>query len=121
MKLTREQAERANKVLTGVYGEQYALADHVLDELAEALALPWDEPTVLEKWAATKDCLVTDTGISHALDEFLRRRNAALLPKPVDPRRQKVVDILARKWKGSESHLERYADEILAALDEAKV
>ncbi len=40
---------------------------------APFLQLPWDEPTEEE--------------IESALQEFVRRRNAALQPKPVDPRK----------------------------------
>jgi hypothetical protein len=48
---------------------------------APFLQLPWDEPTEEEIDNAGR------RGIESALREFVRRRNAALQPKPVDLRR----------------------------------
>ena len=66
---------------------------------------------------------------------FVRRRNAALLPKPVEPRRERIRSVLVNLFKsvdpqkiardfGSARELQRMLDEaqvkMLAALDDIK-
>lgn len=92
---------------------------------APFLQLPWDEPTAEEKqnflgtvhpesnYAAT---------ILDSVEEFVRRRNAALLPKPVHPRRDAILVIMREELKSLRGDKEfcSAADRILAALDEVK-
>jgi hypothetical protein len=73
--LTEQQIEQA----IAAFGN-YAVAER-MRRAAPFLQLPWDEPTEEEIDNAGR------RGIESALREFVRRRNAALQPKPVDLRR----------------------------------
>lgn len=73
--LTEQQIEQA----IAAFGN-YAVAER-MRRAAPFLQLPWDEPTEEEIDNAGR------RGIESALREFIRRRNAALQPKPVDLRR----------------------------------
>lgn len=89
---------------------------------APFLQAPWAMPTREEEiacfniggeWERGMCGTITGSGM---LRVFIERRNAALLPKPADPRRAKIADILIRKgWGNPESH--DAADRIIAALD----
>ena len=87
---------------------------------APYLQMPWDEPTneevanIVRKLFATTECLDMLV-LEDTLREFVRLRNAALLPKPVDPRRAAIVRVL-REYPDRAPEI---ADKILAALDEA--
>ena len=83
---------------------------------APFLQLPWDEPTD-EEWSAIFHSIPSSSARSWAC-EFVRRRNASLMPKPVDPRREKIAGILARYQSMKASNAWDGADEILAAIDE---
>lgn len=89
---------------------------------APFLQLPWDEPTDDETYA------VNSKGSSYLqaphemvralLRRFVSNRNRSLLPNP-NPRR----DAILRAMEGSgvaRPFIEKYADVILAALDEVK-
>ena len=73
--LTEQQIEQA----IAAFGN-YAVAER-MRRAAPFLQLPWDEPTEEEIDNAGR------RNIESALREFVRRRNAALQPKPVDLRR----------------------------------
>lgn len=91
------------------------------------LQMPWDGPTneeihdthlrIRDRFSGIDYYLVTAS-----LSDFVRCRNAALLPKPVDPRREKViaaVDAVKSYHRLGEEQLTsaEVADRILAALD----
>ena len=87
--------------------------------------VPWDEPTDAEVQTITSTDLglrlttYTDELKRSIVSNFVRRRNAALSPKPPDPRRDKIITVLA----GDSSLNKTYgdmADRILKALDEVK-
>ena len=72
--------------------------------------LPLWEPPTAEELEQISQATGTWQG---AVLEFVRRRNAALLPKPVDPRRKKLVAAFSR---GRQSEAEQLADIALEAL-----
>ena len=98
-------------------------------EQATKAQLPWDEPTEAEIQSA----LITfDSSLRMRVDSqearldamaqslgwLIASRNAALQPKPVDPRREKIVDAIHRY--GYFGNKEALADNIIVALDEVK-
>lgn len=85
---------------------------------APFLQASWEVPTEMEFLAAVGDLHhggFRDGFLGRALERFVQRRNAALIPKPVDPRREKILRVMR------DSRLaiirELLADRILAALD----
>jgi hypothetical protein len=85
---------------------------------APFLQMPWDEPTrkeATECWQETKHINPVGVAVQAQMVVFVRRRNASLIPKPVDPRREKILGAMR------DSRLaiirELLADRILAALD----
>lgn len=115
MKLTDEQIKRAHDVWLDAVKfppeEMGPTAEAVIRAMAPHLQLPWDEPTREET-----DSIREFDSLWFAC-EFVRRRNAALPPKPVDPRIEKIMSILR---EGPPRPTEFVANEILAALDEVK-
>lgn len=95
---------------------------------APFLQLPLEEPNDAELHAAASAIKnYADTPCPYMrqaesiLQIFIRGRNAALLLKPVDPRRENLHKLVMRyKTTGQPAHPERMVDEILAALDEVK-
>jgi hypothetical protein len=140
MKLTDEQIEAAAKALhsaanmqrpwdfpypTRAYEELVERHKNEWRELARSAApflqAPWEPPTPSE----VSDVYAVAAGTSPRYDFVLRRlsdaiaafvdkRNAKLSPKPVDPRREKIITAIFN-YPGE--HFERLADRILAALD----
>lgn len=116
--LTDEQIARARDAI-------YAAGDvdAGLHAAAPFLQMPWIEPTV-EEWSAIyRDA--TSLSARLRVCEFVRRRNAALLPKPVDPIRNAVEQAFTRlRDRGSESSYHAAVDEakrlVLELLDEVK-
>jgi hypothetical protein len=100
--------------------DRYRVMAH---DAAPFLQLPWDEPTE-EEWSAIFHSIPGSSARSWASSsarswacEFVRRRNAALLPKPVDPRIAAVLGVLRMPPStGDEEEVIR----ILAAIDGAK-
>jgi hypothetical protein len=110
--LTKEQIERAAEALWNITFEQREsrqpgrtedrwcnVNPQFKDEWREwarvaapYLQLPWDEPNEAEIAELGRERMQRvsprECGF---LREFVRRRNAALLPKPVDPRREPLV------------------------------
>lgn len=122
--LTQEQVERAAKAAHDAFMEDgqpigYDKLAQTLREpyrscvraAAPFLQLPWDEPT-LEEASKANQCMDGQS----AIFDFIRRRNAALLPKPVDPR----LAVVRHQLGGpSMSHnLDGVAVKILHALDQ---
>jgi hypothetical protein len=76
-----------------------------------------DEPTVEE------DAIAYRMNGMVAVREFVRTRNSSRQPKPVDPRREQVKQVISQygRSSGSAEVEDKLADAILAALDkEAK-
>ena len=121
--LTAQQIEFAVAAFENVAGhaatgELLSMAER-MRRAAPFLQLPWDEPSVEEFrpcWEYAKHISPIDKAMESALCEFVRRRNAALQPKPVDPRIAVIVGIL----ESSASTSDVKAKEILAAIDAAK-
>lgn len=123
--LTQEQVERAARQLirisaAGTWEEASPAYRHVLELSVRAAApflqLPWDTPTIEE---ATKANWCMDG--QSAIFDFLRRRNAALMPKPVDPRVALVEQVISRGRMHISADQKTLAVEIVAALDARSV
>lgn len=117
--LREDQIDAAAKVLCKTGGNKwddsykgqresyYAMAKAA----APFLQFPWDEPTSEEINALDgKDHTYT------MVREFVSRRNALQMPKPLDQRRAAIVEVL----KQYPDRAPEIADKILAALDEVK-
>jgi hypothetical protein len=141
--LTKEQIERAAEALWNITFEQREsrqpgrtedrwcnVDPQFKDEWREwakvaapFLQLPWEEPTDKEFIDIVHAHPSSGYGeeILRSMREFVRRRNAALLPKPVDPRREKVLAALGCSFVDIQSSIvEEIADRVLRALDEVK-
>ena len=121
MKLSEQQISFA-KCFIRLTGGQEPSAKKVM-ELAANLQIQLEPPTGEEvdefrrKWNLFAGTV--DATIRHCLIEFIIRRNATLLPKPVDPRLEIVREVLTSFW-GCNINIPNAADEIcgkLAALD----
>jgi hypothetical protein len=88
---------------------------------APFLQLPWDEPSMDEaneiEQNIPRNAPPVDQ-LMRALTVFVHRRNAALIPKPFDPRKEVIVRVLSEQPK--DAWYKDTADRILAALDEVK-
>lgn len=80
---------------------------------APFLQMPWEMPTEEEVAKA-----LHANGTTEALLQFVQRRNASLIPKPVDPRREKLRSAV-NEWRQCEGAYttSEIVDRILAALD----
>jgi len=96
--LSERQIEQAAKAMHGSDWERLKPDDKeryrtAARAAAPYLQLPWDEPTYEELDIAVSDARIGDLASSKdILHEFVRRRNAALQPKPVDP----AVEVVSR-------------------------
>ena len=79
--LIEQPRTRIARYLVNECGQTIEDSFDIADALIPMAQLPWDEPTEEEIDNAGR------RGIESALREFVRRRNAALQPKPVDPRK----------------------------------
>jgi len=113
--LTDEQFRQAHRLLLD---NGYSVSGTLMKTLAPLLQLPWDGPTREEFADIVRSNPNGDygPGIMWALYEFVRRRNAALLPKPVDPRREAVRKVLESRDKLG-LNFDSMIDEILEAVD----
>jgi hypothetical protein len=113
--------------------ENKAMAHEAMRAAAPFLQLPWDEPTEEESYFCSD--VVQANEPQDVIGEFVRRRNAAILTKPVDPRRERIRSVLVNLFAsvdpqkiardfGSARELQRMLDEaetkMLAALDGVK-
>ncbi len=120
--LTKEQLDRAidsyeSIPLLGDVGTR-GFIRRCLIAAAPYLQLPWDEPTEKELFDAKCGWgIERPFAICEEMRQFVRIRNAALLPKPVDPRREKIEEILSRHVKDG---ADQTIDRILAVLNEVK-
>lgn len=115
--LTDEQVKRAGDAMEefqrtpGKGGNWYDLARTA----APFLQLPWDEPTEKDFPSAKSNA---EYILAHVLP-FVRRRNASLPPKPVDPRRLVIIKVLESHDKLG-LNFESVAEEILEYLAKVK-
>lgn len=143
MNLTDEQVETAAKMMEEIRF-QYSCKNNVrmlrvCDETsamfrdfarvaASFLQVPWSRPSDDEiksacaAFARTENRNSTWIGVpfppmSNALEAFVVLRNAALLPKPVDPRRDKILRVMERELFTVGHNTGQAVDAILAALD----
>ena len=112
--LTAQQIEFAVAAFENVAGhaatgELLSMAER-MRRAAPFLQLPWDEPSREERNVAANQ-----RNVELALLVFVRRRNAAIQPKPVDPLREKIIAALDKLYLNKESS--KIADAILDALD----
>ena len=123
LKLTEKQFELAADAYRSQDG---AFTGSVISGLilaAPFLQLPWEYPSGDERYdlfKANRHIVPADMMMYQCVKMFVERRNAQLLPKPVDPRRQRVLCILKGASDHSTTTLELIADSIIAALDEVK-
>jgi hypothetical protein len=120
--LTKEQIEAANKWWSRRLDSPYDNGKW-WNDLASFLQLPWEMPDNKEGNSIAQ-ALSESVGewrfvaAIEVIKEFVGRRNKALLPNPVDKRREKISAIL-RNVKGHDSY-NQIVDEIIAALDKEK-
>jgi hypothetical protein len=100
---------------------RWKLAIHAAAPLLQMLLA---EPTKKETGDFRGDLADMQNGhykrIDAPLINFIERRNASLIPKPVDPRREKIAAAIRSDREGfivSMDEANRQADRILAALD----
>lgn len=105
--------------------------DRALRAAAPHLQLPWESPTTAEidrfygQLSNYDGTRVDRETLKRTLQYFIAQRNCDLQPKPVDPRREKVIKILETPLGPTvlgvfHEEAKEYADRILAALDEVK-
>ena len=112
--LSKQQIEQAAKAMHEARTVSIHFWEHVFASdkeryrkaacaAAPYLQLPWDEPTYQEVvYANTKGgissyLLVPTDAAETLITRFVNLRNAALQPKPVDPRREKIIDAIHEK------------------------
>jgi hypothetical protein len=120
--LTEVQLERAREAFSRGHGSPVPLEER-LRAVAPYLQLPWAEATEKEVEVLQ---IEGPRSASVALNNFIFRRNAALLPKREDHRRKRILDILREFNLREDMYVwptldeERYVDRILAVLDEER-
>jgi hypothetical protein len=134
MELTQEQIETAAKTFENNFKMRFvtSISDFhaAIRAIAPLLQLPWELPTSSEVDAVMLTPLANEPWtqrekIINWMRRFVADRNAALAPKPADPRREKVeraIEAIKEYHRGqnlSSSTLstQEVADRILAALD----
>jgi hypothetical protein len=88
---------------------------------APLLQIPWDEPSMDETNAIEREIprhAPPCDQLMRALSLFVHRRNAVLMPKPVDLRKEVIVRVLSEQPK--DAWYKDTADRIIAALDGEK-
>lgn len=129
-KPTEEQIDRAETLLNGFGLTNRALRQRIA-EAAPFLQMPWEPPTK-EETERIRDLRITvlsergnTTGTEDerdAIADFVERRNADLLPKPVDPRLEKIRGLCKEWLSNTRDHSgEQLTEDILAALVEVKI
>lgn len=118
-KLTKDQIDRGDSVVHRVTGIPIGFDREIWETLADILQRPWDLPSDSE-WSSIKQYLgfgpgtASDSVSKSILIDFVRRRNANLLPKLVDPRREKIIEVL----KQYPDRAPEIAEKIIAVFDE---
>jgi hypothetical protein len=127
-KLTEEQIDQAvESVMRTAAGPiDLSLARIQLRAAAPFLQIPWEFPTTNEigdafaKFRREETLNNSREGFKRALHEFIFTRNAALLPTPVDPRRETVKCVLGKRYSALLTNNPDLISDFLAALDEVK-
>lgn len=123
--LTQDQVDRAVKAMDAYTPTVITNTElgHMVRAAAPFLQLPWDEPTEEESSVIHSSDLGLrltssfDKNKRSILSDFVLRRNAALLPKPVDPRKKVVVGLLLGRF---EEDVEAFAERLISIMDSAK-
>ena len=132
LKLTDEQLEQAFNAAweAGEYTTEEVTEERIRENFrtviraaAPYLQAPWEPPTVEEEDISYNLWQTPSVSCKMLLADFINRRNAALLPKPVDPsqwlcRLEKIVNILRESF-GYSVEAYKCADAILAALEDS--
>ena len=132
MKLTDKQIEAAARAGVEAIGQNWDTltfarskvdARKWVEAAAPYLQLPWEMPTDREIDAAASSSytVISRDATELLLRRFVNERNAALQPKPVDPRREAIMNALKQSVGVVESFLngpECVADRILDAIKE---
>jgi hypothetical protein len=94
---------------------------------APFLQMPWELPTQSECELIRRAQDVAEVTVHYAVSSFINMRNASLIPKPADPRREKIEKIVISELGKSVLQMHgkgeyiiesgNIADRILAALD----
>jgi hypothetical protein len=112
--IKKRVAKKIEEVMHRTY-DSLILADAIIP-LAQ---LPWEPPMAGEINAIFDTMQAADASTFGVVCAFVRRRNAAIQPKPVDPRREALIGFLKTdSWK--DMRWTELADRILAAIDAAK-
>lgn len=128
--LTDDQVKAASAAIAKQFGGAVdgVLAENMLRTAAPFLQLPWDDPSNREIDSISKMNWHWRSGPGTAFDtarfvagQFVQLRNAALLPKPVDPRLDVLYPLLQEvgAMKPSDD-MNSIATRILAVLDGVK-
>jgi hypothetical protein len=116
--LTKEVIERvAAELQSRCHFKEIETSFRVAEAIIPLAQLPWGPPVAGEINAIFDTMRHVDFSTFAVVCEFVRRRNAVILPKPVDPRREAVRRVL---WRAGTMSEEQKLDEILAALGEVK-
>lgn len=131
--LTDEQVEQAAEASIPTWSSHYApqAREEIRRNLRVAapfLQAQWKEPDIEEVSDIYNHCSEINDGnlTPRCIKEFVRRRNATLLPKPVDPRKTALLNMYASLRGQVESAGDpgswevRMVDRILNAIDEVK-
>jgi hypothetical protein len=126
-KLTAEQITRAIQA----WKDSVAIGDNSgpaaqLEYMAKYLQYQWQPPTPSEINELTDENMSNPPAgyrraVGIAIQEFVARRNALLIPKPVDPRRELIISVISRGGASTKplDGVGGLADAILEALDGA--
>lgn len=120
--LTKEQIEAAEQAWNAVDLSAWTRSG-IIKAIAPHVQFPLEEPSAEEVFAAADFVWFRDyrDEIARALRRFVARRNAARLPKPVDPRREVILWTMRIYSPASPvDDMDELADHILAALDARK-
>ena len=115
--LNEDQFQHALQVLNRDQPEGTAINREKIVEAAVFLQFPLAEVTDEEEFFAVQQ-MRSSVPMIEILRNFIRQRNHTLLPAPIDPRRQKILDILVAKGPDTPAGYEKAVDEILAVLGE---
>ena len=115
--LSKQQIEQAIVAFENTEGHQktgelLSMKERML-RAAPYLQLPWDEPLKGEITAIFDSMLPVEASTFAVVCEFVRRRNAALQPKPVDP----AIEVVSRMLR--DRSLDASYDDYAAKLVEA--
>jgi len=121
IELKKEQLKAAKLAATKATQYEYLKSEDnerweiALTAAAPYLQSPWEMPTLAEANLVHDDLHRMST--CDALSLFVNRRNAALVPPPEDPRREKIMQAINSVEAFETRYNERVADAIVKVLD----